>query len=389
MRDILLTLFCKKINHSKCTGPEILDATERHQSEVINTLRFPLIVMIVLFHMYPPEEAIVSPYTSYNLIATFFSAHGISQLAVPTFFLISGYFFYYHLKIWNKTVYAQKLRKRIKTLLIPYLLWNGIPFLAIILVRTIIGMSSGISLNLVKEFGNSVSWLRAFWDCGIPNGHPFDVPLWYVRDLIVCSLCSPVIYFLIRKLGAIYILLLAACFISNIWLNLTGFSARAWFFFSFGAYLSVNKVNMVCMLRKTATVAVPLSIALLIITTFFSPILRWTKPYFDNLFLLSGVCALIGSVSYLVSNGIIRNVPVLTKSVFFIYAFHVLPLPGIESVTSLSKFLTGKFVVEEYVVTYFFQLIVCPIAVICACLAIYYFMHRYTPRLLSVLMGYR
>ena len=31
---------------------------ELHQSEVISAMRFPLITLIVLFHLYPPEEVI-------------------------------------------------------------------------------------------------------------------------------------------------------------------------------------------------------------------------------------------------------------------------------------------------------------------------------------------
>ena len=181
---------------------------DNHQSQVINTMRFPLITLVVLFHLYPPEEVITSQYTSYNIISTFFSANGIARLAVPTFFLISGYFFYYHLNKWDNSVYTSKIRKRIKTLLTPYLLWNGIPIFGIILVRFVIGLKDGTSLDKIQEFGDSISWIRVFWDSGELKGHPFDVPLWYIRDLMVCSICSPIIYYLIRKTGMIYILLI-------------------------------------------------------------------------------------------------------------------------------------------------------------------------------------
>lgn len=109
-----------------------IDAEERHQSKVINAMRFPLITLVVLFHLHTPESIVESPYTSYNIVASFFSANGIARLAVPTFFLISGYFYFYHLKGWSKFVYIDKLRKRLHTLLIPYLLWNGIPICGII-----------------------------------------------------------------------------------------------------------------------------------------------------------------------------------------------------------------------------------------------------------------
>ena len=382
----MLTLLKEKTD----SNSNQLNDREHHQSEVIDAIRFPLITLIVFFHLLPPEETYHSPFVSYNLISTFFSAHGISQLAVPAFFIISGYFFYHNIKEWNTTVYFYKIRKRIFTLLIPYLLWNGIPILGIMLVRLLMGIKSGTSLSLIREFGDGIGWLRAFWDCGAKSlPLPFVVPLWYVRDLMVCSVFSPVIYFLIRRIKLLYVLLLGFFFLTNTWIDVTGFSAKAWVFFSIGAYLSINRINMVCMFRKYAFISIPLSIGLLIITTYFKPFFEEAHPILNNCFLFAGVISLLGCFSYLVSIGLVHNIPRLTNSVFFIYAFHVFPCPIIISVTAFFKNLTGKLIVETQVITYFIQLIAAPTAIIVTCYSIYYLMHRFTPRLLSILIGQR
>lgn len=143
------------------------------------------------------------------------------------------------------------------------------------------------------------------------------------------------------------------------------------------------------MFHKYAVAIIPVSVALLVITTYYGQLLGWAKILFDNLFLLFGVSTLIGCFSLMLGNGIIHNKPYLTKSVFFIYAFHVFPLPGIVSITVLCQKLTEKFVVESQVITYFIYLAVCPIAVLSACLAIYSLLYRYTPKLLSILTGQR
>jgi len=114
----------KKVANNLSISQTTIDAEERHQSKVINAMRFPLIILVVLFHLNPPELIVNSPFTSYNIIASFFSANGIARLAVPTFFLISGYFYFYHLKGWSKFVYINKLRKRLHTLLIPFYMKN-------------------------------------------------------------------------------------------------------------------------------------------------------------------------------------------------------------------------------------------------------------------------
>ena len=92
---------------------------------------------------------------------------------------------------------------------------------------------------------------------------------------------------------------------------------------------------------------------LLVITTYYNHVLTDIQPILNNIFLLFGVTALIGGFSYLVSKGIVRDKPFLTKSVFFIYAFHVLPLPGIPSITTLCKNLAEKSIVETQILTYF------------------------------------
>lgn len=47
---------------------------------------------------------------------------------VPAFFCISGYLFFRNLDKWDWSVFGQKLRRRISTLLLPYLLWNIVSF---------------------------------------------------------------------------------------------------------------------------------------------------------------------------------------------------------------------------------------------------------------------
>ena len=143
------------------------------------------------------------------------------------------------------------------------------------------------------------------------------------------------------------------------------------------------------MFRKYAFISIPISIGLLIITTYFNSFFEEAQPILNNCFLFAGVISLLGFFSYLVSIGLVHNIPKLTNSVFFIYAFHVFPCPFIISVTDFFKNLTGKLIVETQVITYFIQLIAAPTAIIVTCFSIYYLMHRFTPKLLSILIGQR
>ena len=100
------------------------------QSKTIAFLRFPLIVGVVLIHCYYKELPIggvkvpvMDEYPIYKLIADLFS-QVLARTAVPLFFLISGYLFFYKSSL-SWPMYGSKLRKRAQTLLFPYLFWNG------------------------------------------------------------------------------------------------------------------------------------------------------------------------------------------------------------------------------------------------------------------------
>ena len=101
------------------------------QFKTIKWLRFPLIVLVVYIHNYgsPYDYSPIINWTSisgfdlYEIIRIFISKV-ISHIAVPCFFFISGYLFFSNIVFFNKQTYLSKLKKRINTLFIPYLLWN-------------------------------------------------------------------------------------------------------------------------------------------------------------------------------------------------------------------------------------------------------------------------
>ena len=99
------------------------------QSKTIEWLRFFCIGAVVLLHSVgnPLEgkDFISYRYGPYDAIRILFS-EGLCWVAVPIFFLISGYLFFVKLEEWRTDVWVDKLKRRVKTLLIPYLLCNTI-----------------------------------------------------------------------------------------------------------------------------------------------------------------------------------------------------------------------------------------------------------------------
>ena len=148
------------------------------ESRTINFLRPLLAIMVVGLHVRPyysdGTELFADGWYDASVITVF---KILFSLAVPAFFLISGYLFFRNLKNWDVTIWKGKIRKRAKTLLCPYVIWNLIAFLGFIITRTaghiIKGNSSVDLISLLNERG----WIRIFWDASSFDLLDVGIPL--------------------------------------------------------------------------------------------------------------------------------------------------------------------------------------------------------------------
>lgn len=148
------------------------------------------------------------------------------KLSVPIFLLISGYLFFregsYAL---TKELWISKLKKRIFSLLVPYLLWNFIGYI-------IYAIKVGFSLE---------DFFHSFWMIDIPGrsgSSPIDGPLWYVRNLMIMVVISPIIAYMIKYTKWYLILIMTILWIIQIPPFNKGIGI-AFYFFSLGGYLRV------------------------------------------------------------------------------------------------------------------------------------------------------
>lgn len=196
-------------------------------SRAISFLRFPLTLLVVLIHVpridYGPEY--------YNIISTFLSCT-VSEIAVPMFFAISGYLFFLSESTTVKK-YIDKLRKRIFSLLIPYLLWNLFALVVLVLPHY---NSYDFTLGNV---------LVSFWSCHgsfihSTSSNPIDFPLWYIRDLMICNLMAPAYYCIIRYTRFLLPFAFIVLWVFGIHSPILGISVIAVAFYSLGAYIAIH-----------------------------------------------------------------------------------------------------------------------------------------------------
>ena len=210
-------------------------------SYAITWLRFPLIFLIILLHCYSVQRLEGSHETYFKVLYPF--SLWLGETGVPGFFFISGFLFYL-----SKKTYSQKLKTRVHTLLIPYLLWNFI-LLILYLVAWAVGYPQDINGRSITDY-TVMDYLRLFWDRGsFDNGNfvPLLCPLWYIRNLLIMSILSPILYFIIRYAREAFILAI------TIWWLISyhnAFISQTILFFCLGAYFSIFDIKPLQMIHK-------------------------------------------------------------------------------------------------------------------------------------------
>lgn len=208
------------------------------QYDVISALRLPLIVLVTYAHSYggvaEGYSLIGSGWDSYEILKIAMS-QTLVKVAMPTFFVMSGYLFFANVEKFNKEIYQQKLWRRIKTLLIPYIIWNL------------------LMAAKLKMFSLSIFWT------------PANMPLWFLRDLMIVSLLTPIIYIGVRKLGYWLFVLLLPIYLTGIWAIQPGLNPYAICFFTLGAFLSIREMSLIDTCLKLEKSAYTLTIVLALV----------------------------------------------------------------------------------------------------------------------------
>ncbi len=200
----------------------------------ITWMRFLLILFVIMLHCYSVVPVPYEHTTYFKVVYPF--ALWLGETGVPGFFLISGF-----LLFSSKKTYFEKLQSRYHTLLIPYFLWNSI-ILFIYIIAYATGHPQDINGRNIADY-SMIDYLRLFWDRGsYDNGNfvPLLCPLWYIRNLFIMSIASPIIYYLIRYMREFFLLIIAA------WWMMTphnAFIPQTILFFSLGAYFSIFNIN--------------------------------------------------------------------------------------------------------------------------------------------------
>jgi surface polysaccharide O-acyltransferase-like enzyme len=288
----------------------------------IELLRFPLIVGVVFIHVYwstiGASKACIGNSTWVEFIGSFISC-GLATVAVPLFFLISGYLFFQGEWSWRR--YIGKLERRVHTLLIPFLFWN----LATVLVFRVLWSIpqtrvyiSRVVWPSIHSFSSFVSYIGFLF--GITSAYPISLQMWFLRNLIALAILSPLIHFLLVRKSALPFLV--ALYVLWYIVGRSDFTANTYasfFFFSLGAYLSIWNIYM-CLDRVGLWISA-IFVGLLVLQS----ALQEQHMYLHNAVIAFGVPSIWWLTKLLTRTYAVKSVLIkLSGASFFVFAAHQL-----------------------------------------------------------------
>lgn len=342
-------------------------------------LRFPLIVAVVFIHTILTDvngTLLVEEgrFLVHDVVRHIVSGE-LAAIAVPLFFFISGFLFFYRSE-FSLAVYGMKLKKRIRTLLVPYLFWNMVVFLFRLFTQTFLPYMSQNGMDESILNYNWLDWLNIFFNDH--DGFPTYVPFWFIRDLMVVILFSPAVYYLIRYSKMLGLIVLSVLWIFGIWFEVPGISIMAFFFFSFGAWFSINKRNFTVDFRPLRIPAIVLYVIFLIANT-----LLWYNKvtgyeFLHNIGIIFGMVAVVCLVASGIASGKLAVSSFLAGSSFFVYAYHGMP-------TTLVSRYWVKLLQPANELTMLAGYLLIPIFIVCVGVGVYAVMRKYLPSFTSLI----
>ncbi|MCR6498286.1 acyltransferase [Shinella sp. CPCC 101442] len=253
----------------------------------INLMRIVLISGIIFVHV--PYDPATSPY-----MGTFggldwlrvFLADSLFRIGVPCLSAISGYLLFHRgLAGFD---YGKTLRGKASTILLPFLLWNA-AFLAFVYIA----QTGGIGFGYLPDVVNASP--RELMNLGLAiETWPINIPLYFLRDLLLCLLLSPLIAFVVMRYPrTVFILMLAYAVLplpNGIFLK-----KSILFGFSFGVAAALHRVDI----TRLDRFAVPVVLAAVTMALLLSFALYAFGPEFpvwlDTLRALAAIAGIFGA----------------------------------------------------------------------------------------------
>ena len=299
----------------------------KYLSRKIKFISLFAMIAVVYIHSYNFTDSFLTPATRISeganptaMIEYFFS-NGLFRFAVPLFFIISGFLFYY---TYKNTIdgYKKKLLKRCYSIVTPYIIWS---FLSGIFILALSNFDLTKNLDIVVE--HPVTKTVDFLKCFI---NPPAFQLWFLQQLIIFIVLSPIIYLLVKYTRGLVLIPIGA-----LWLFDFSFiiNTQALFYYSIGATFAVFNKSRNVTRQSNWLMAIVSIIVWVSLSGCLTVLAAYTSKDSGSISLLMTIIYKVNEIAGIVSVWLLfdhlfsfvtnkRPLIFLTGHLFFIYVLH-------------------------------------------------------------------
>lgn len=228
-----------------------------------------------------------------------------TEICVPLFFAISGYLFFLNAPRKPEVKwFGSKLKKRVFSLLLPYLIANAVAFLC---YWSVIRFKPDWIAGFLGD--NWKDPLFVLWT------GPINMSLWFIRELIIVSILSPLVWLIVRYTKYWGVLALGL-----LWFF--GKGPAPIFFFSLGACLSFRGHGAADSVRHAGPYFLLTYACCFVLAMNADNLLKTT--------VLLGLPMAVWTASAFLKKVRFRHGPELRAWCFFLYLYHYIPLTGLK-----------------------------------------------------------
>lgn len=302
----------------------------------------------------------------------------MGRCAVPLFYVISGYLFFLRVPEGMKSIYG-KMRKRVGTLVVPYII-GCLFFVGFGVLMTVLpGVSKYMNSSVLPLFSKPIGEIlrSIFYDAG--NGSPCAFQLWFLRDLILIVAISPLWYLCLKHLKWGFV---AVVFVLT-YFDVPHVPFYSLFWFVLGGRLTKAKIEMGGVSGRIKVAIFGLFLIISIVQLLSPDMLEWNLLRIPIIML--GIIGIWGLYDAFVERKFCLShhkwLGIACQFTFFIYLFHE---PTLNIVRKLIVVVLGKNELG-YLASY----LISPwIFTVCAVFAGLLF-RKYLPRVYDVCTGGR
>ncbi len=350
------------------------------RSRSLDFLRYPLAIVVLVVHTCSAHnftnDGCDTDLLDFGAVRwLFLSVRAfLSDQSVPVYFFIAGYVFFLNISL-TRRIYTRKLRNRFRSLLVPYVLWNLLAFAA-----TLPSLTSPDAGTVARRIGAALVGV-AYEPGGLI--FPADAPMWFVRNLMVMAAAAPLLAWLLKRTGGRCIALFGIIWALPATRHLGGWQLQeAIFFFSWGAWMSHSRRDMMAEFGRFRRLSFAVYPTAATAAALFSESCPQAAYVFKTIAIVSGLFFAYNIAASIVSRHRTTTAARLAPAAFFVYSSHYIILAptgrAVASVIGPASAATG---LAYYLLT--------ATATAAIATGAYAAMRRYTPRLLSPLVGGR